>query len=502
MTELIDEKMMLFDKYLDRSHMDKKAYQYDGVKWCLKNELNLEKVEPKVGDSFAQLFPKDVRGGFIADEMGLGKTIMMIGTMVCNYLTRTLIVLPPVLIDQWYLQIYRTTGHKALIYHGANKKKISIDVLLRATIVITTYGAVTMTKKKLIAVKNSPDLLTDLHKVDWSRIIFDEAHHLRNVNTCWRSVKLLRSDIRWLVSGTPIQNRKKDFYNLCSILNLPASFYTKSENLPLLARLYILKRTKKQVGIEIPDVVIDKNIVDWTNKREKEMSEEIHSALGFSNVSIKKNQHLVNMIGDKGILALMLRARQSCILPKLLEPAVAKLALATAGLKGDNYKEALQSSSKLDSVIDKILANKDNGNGKIVFCHFREEIDTIAQRLRDGGVVKIATFDGRIASGKRQGILNDKNDVLILQIQTGCEGLNLQENYSEIYFVSPHWNPAVEEQAIARCHRIGQKKEVVVNRFEMGNFVKGVDQQVDTRTVDNYVGAVQDCKKKIAGEII
>jgi len=60
----------------------------------------------------------------------------------------------------------------------------------------------------------------------------------------------------------------------------------------------------------------------------------------------------------------------------------------------------------------------------------------------------------------------------------------------------------VEEQAIARCHRIGQKKEVVVNRFEMGNFVKEVDQQVETRTVDNYVGAVQDCKKKIASEII
>jgi len=506
--DVIDEKMKLFDKYLDRSHMDKKAYQYDGVKWCLKNELlqpllfitackKEEQNKDKNKVDFAPLFPKVDKGGFIADEMGLGKTIMMIGTMVCNYLPRTLIVLPPILIDQWYLQIYRTTGHKALIYHGVHKKKITLEELMRATIVITTYGAVTMTKKKLIEVKSSSDKLTDMHKVDWSRIIFDEAHHLRNANTCWKSVKLLRGDIRWLVSGTPIQNRKQDFYNLCSILNLPASFYTKSENLPLLARMYILKRTKKQVGIEIPDVVLDKNIVNWTNKREKEMSEEIHSALGFSNVLIKENQRLVNMIGDKGILSLMLRARQSCILPKLMEPLIAKFCL-----KGDNYKEALQSSSKLDSVIDKILANKDNGNGKIVFCHFREEIDTIAQRLRDGGISKIATFDGRVSSGKRQGILNEKNDVLILQIQTGCEGLNLQENYSEIYFVSPHWNPAVEEQAIARCHRIGQKKEVVVNRFEMGNFVKDVHQQVDTRTVDNYVGAVQDCKKKIAGEII
>jgi SNF2 family DNA or RNA helicase len=89
-----------------------------------------------------------------------------------------------------------------------------------------------------------------------------------------------------------------------------------------------------------------------------------------------------------------------------------------------------------------------------------------------------------------------------LQIQTGCEGLNLQENYSEIYFVSPHWNPAIEEQAIARCHRIGQMKEVTVTRFEMSNFVKDEDQEMETRTVDNYVNSVQDIKRKIIDEFI
>ena len=303
--------------------MDKKQYQYDGVAWCLRNEFQpLKKVDPNLlleketqKEDFAPLFQKVDkvdkvdRGGFIADEMGLGKTIMMIGVMLCNYVKRTLIVLPPILIDQWFLQIYRTTGHKALIYHGANKKKITLDILMGATIVITTYGAITMTKKNLDLVKSSSDLLSDkltiLHRVDWSRIVFDEAHHLRNANTCWKSAKLLRANIRWLVSGTPIQNRKRDFYNLCSILNMPASFYTKSENLPLLAQLYILKRTKKQVGIQIPDAVIDKNIVDWTNKREKELAEEIHSGLGFSNVSYNDSYSMVRMLSDKGVLPLL-----------------------------------------------------------------------------------------------------------------------------------------------------------------------------------------------------
>jgi len=121
--------------------------------------------------------------------------------------------------------------------------------------------------------------------------------------------------------------------------------------------------------------------------------------------------------------------------------------------------------------------------------------------LRAGGMTQVATFDGRTSGGKRFDILNDKNEALILQIQTGCEGLNLQENYSEIYFISPHWNPAVEDQAIARCHRIGQTKPVIVQRFEMCSFAPN-EAEEETRTVDNYVVAVQDIKRNIAEECI
>jgi len=162
----------------------------------------------------------------------------------------------------------------------------------------------------------------------------------------------------------------------------------------------------------------------------------------------------------------------------------------------DKYRKALEQNSKMDAAIKKILERKDNGNGKIIFCHFREEMDTIKQRLHDGGIEKIATFDGRVNNKMRNTILTMQNDVLILQIQTGCEGLNLQENYNEVYFISPHWNPAIEEQAVARCHRIGQKKEVFVFRFEMGNFTN------DANTLEHYVDSVQIIKKKISEEIL
>ena len=122
----LEERMERFDKYLDRSNMDHKQYQKDGVRWILNNELRDDPV-------------CSIRGGFIADEMGLGKTIMMIGTMLCNFVAKTLVVVPPVLIDQWYIQIYRTTGHKPLIYHGDDKKKITIEELNNNKIVINTY---------------------------------------------------------------------------------------------------------------------------------------------------------------------------------------------------------------------------------------------------------------------------------------------------------------------------------------------------------------------------
>jgi SNF2 family DNA or RNA helicase len=434
-----------FNNYLRRSGLEEKEYQHEGVAWCYKNETSLDLL---------------VHGGFIVDEMGLGKTIVMIGLFVCHYLPRTLIVLPPVLIDQWFKQIQRTTGHSSIVF---KKSKTTLEQLNSAHIVITTYGALVR------------DCL--LHQVDWSRIVFDEAHHIRNEKTqVFQGAKKLKSPIRWLVSGTPIQNSKRDFYSLCSALNLKPAFYKNPANLRTIATCYMLRRTKVDVGIILPQLTINNHIIKWKDERERRLSNQIHASFHFSKGD-KGEGEGEGEANEMSLLCRFIRAKQSCVLPRLVP-----------------FGNHVKSTSKMDYVVEMLIERKDNERGKLVFCHFREEIDEIARRLVHH--LRVATFDGRNSHEERILILNSKLDVLILQIQTGCEGLNLQEHYSEIYFVSPHWNPAVEDQAIARCHRIGQTKTVDVFRFEMEGFNK--EDDIGSPSIDNYVTSVQDNKRNVA----
>ena len=216
--------------------------------------------------------------------------------------------------------------------------------------------------------------------------------------------------------------------------------------------------------------------------------------LQFSRVN---KMNINNTIAALGVstLPLLVRARQSCVYPPLIANQFQRLVEAGILDNDDRIHEGLLGESKIHKVSEMICKNARNGHKKLVFCHYRGEIDIIAEKLTETGMT-VLTFDGRIQQNQRHDILNSDCDVLIMQIQTGCEGLNLQQ-FSEIYFVSPHWNPAVEDQAVARCHRMGQEKEVRVYRFNMVGF----DENMATRTLDEYSAAVQEVKRGICSEI-
>jgi len=439
-----------FHDFLTHAGLQHKDYQTQGIRFCLQSEMR------------ATIDETYVRGGIVADEMGLGKTIMMIGLTISNFKKRTLIVLPVALVKQWEQQILKNAGHHALVYYGAEKRKITPEMLADAPIVITTYGHMIRRHSN-----NHP-----LYALKWDRVIFDEAHHVRGRNTqIFKSVQTLSVNIRWFVTGTPIQNSIHDLYALCALLGLPSWYYANKDNLREIVKTYVLKRTKKSVGLSLPPLTTKTIVVKWDSQEEMILSRNLHSGIGCLNVPAladqEQDQDHANISTPAWFpepspvkIGRMIQAKQSCIYPRL---ACRKSVPQMPSTEDENY------SSKISKVVRTILSRKDNGKRKIVFCHFRGEIDYIQSRLTTAFPSLVVRYlDGRTSENERRVILAPDAgvDVLILQIQTCCEGLNLQQ-FSEVYFVSPDWNPAVEDQAIARCHRFGQTEPVSVFRFVM-----------------------------------
>jgi len=452
---------MEFKDFIKYSNLEYKEYQNEGVNWCVNREDSSDYC----------------KGGIIADEMGLGKTIMMIGTMLKNFKLPSLIVLPVFLLEQWCEQIYKTTGHRALIYYGKLKKNITSEILSRSPIVLTTYGTVLTDAVKYKVLSN----------VSWFRLICDEAHHMRNSKgQIKKAVSNLKSEITWLISGTPIQNHINDLYSLFDILKISNKVFTKIENLRDIMNKIILKRTKKEVGLDLPEMNIIRMNTKWSNDSERNISEDIHDKLSFSQ--LKQKEVTQNMR-----LAMLTYARMVCIYPGMISKHVEKL--KSFGYIRDNSISGVNFNSKMDKVIDTIVERKNNGNKKILFTNYKEEIDYIMNKLKSNEI-RAKYIDGRISKKTRGIILSSELDVLVLQIKTGNEGLNLQE-YNEVYFVTPQWNPRVEEQAIARCHRMGQQKKVHVFRFVMNSF----DDNMKTQNIEMYSEKIQEKKREIEDKI-
>ncbi len=493
-TEMVNKKMKRFQIFVESAGFSAKDYQEQGVRWCLRKELK---------DRSLSTARVEKRGGFLTDEMGLGKTMMMIGTIFANHLPgrSTLIVLPVALIKQWQAEIFRTTGNEAVIYHGQGKSRITQKDLEDAPIVLTSYGSLSP------SIKNS--LLT---RVDWFRVVFDEAHHLRNSDTnIFLGAKSLQFKIGWLVTGTPIQNKFKDFVTLASILNMTMSLKDETEITSIMEDC-IMKRTKKSVGIDLPDFVEENVLVSWGSESERCISEEFHP-LNFIRISDdfdinteKRSCAISNAVQDiyqidSKRLVQMIKSRQMCILPKLakglldkiqpmLEEKISQMpedSPECAYLKNtiESIKKIDTYSSKMNAVVEKLLNSGECG--KLIFCQFRDEMDELRKRLIDNGIrhENIGIIDGRLSLRKRNELIQSHPTFLILQIQTTNEGLNLQEHYSQIYFVSPNWNPAVEYQSISRCHRIGQEHQVFVFRFQMDSVSQM--ERYEQISIDKYI---------------
>ncbi len=538
-----------YDEYIQQSGLEAKGYQREGVEFCLRREAAAAAV----------------RGGIIADEMGLGKTMMMMGLILANLAAyrRTLIVVPVALIAQWVAQIKRTiidSGVKSdlsvFVFHGsAGKRRVVLsdtrDGIVwchrppknaaaaagRAIdIVITTYGCVAMeepsktpSKTPAKTPKAAPALSILTFRPD--RVIFDEAHHLRNkasriFNGAMRVVAAgvaVRRPSVWIVTGTPIQNKISDLKSLCYVLGFGMGDLWTEEKRRAIRDEYVLRRTKVSVGMvagagveaeatagveaavcapRLQSLKHYKSQVPWGSENELSLSREIHRAAKNTNDRAER-------------LKLYTRMRQMCVWPALLQSETTKD--ADYGLSKEEYKIAVSNQSKLDRVVatmaaEAVAAGTAGAERKsLVFCHYTREMTRLRDMLLRGGEDDVAIIDGRVTGRERERILAAAPKVLILQIRTCSEGLNLQ-SYSDVYFISPHWNPCVEDQAIARCYRMGQTNGVRVFRFYMTDFVaERSGSEVDAviagesesiSTLDHKCEEIQERKRVLCDEFL
>ena len=463
----VETSLDRFVGWLDEAGLNTKEYQKEGLKRMVFLEND---DEPLYG----------CRGGFLADEMGLGKTIQMLGLILCNPVGRTLIVVPRALLDQWETAMIKFLGHHPLVYHGTRKEEKDIK---SSPVVLTTYGTAGTRMTKDGKEINSP--LIDL---SWGRVIYDEAHHMRNSKTgSFIGASKLKAKFKWFVTGTPIQNSVGDIYSLMRLFGIDRDIYGMPEGLRRISQHFCIRRTKKEVGIDLVPVKKHHIKVSWETDEELNLASDIHSTISFSKITAGNVDKLIAYLTHHHLPAL-LRMRQSCIHMGMLKNAATKM-LEHGLLEESDVRDGLHRSSKMNAVLKTLDERKENKNNKIVFCHFHFEIDLLQAKLTEMGL-KVAVVDGRTPGSERDMIFTSVYDVLILQIQSSCEGLNLQ-SYNEIYFTSPHWNPAVVDQAIARAHRIGQEKEVHVFEFEMDGFDEG------TLSIDTYCFMIQKKKREM-----
>jgi len=451
-----------FKRWCDIKGLAIKPHQVHGKNWCLGKEFN-------------------EGGGILADEMGLGKTIVMCSLMKLNFQERNLIVVPRSLLRQWKFILNKLMGNECngiFVFHGNNIRFRDSEEISEWNVVLTTYGMISTRKKAY----KSP-----LWGVDWCRVIYDEAHNLRDMKSnMFAGAIKIKSKIKWMVTGTPIQNKPQDIVSLARLLG---EGIRGNEHLKEFIGNRVLRRTKKGLGIEMPKIETNNIDVNFMSDEEERLSKAIHSRCGFTNVTITNVDKEIHLMEGPNPLVMYIRSRQMCVYPRLVVDNWEQIKENDEMLEDCDFDE-IQTRSKIDTIVEKIK-NEKKEDKKIVFCHYRKEIDCFKEILEQNGF-SVCILDGRTKKSKFDKICKSTAyDVLLGQIKTVSEGLNLQQ-YSQVYFTSPHWNPAMEDQCIARCHRIGQKKNVQVFKFVM----KWSNKENGDMTLDEYANIVQEKKRE------
>lgn len=423
-------------------------------------------------------------GGCLADDMGLGKTIQTLAMLQklkeeseqANTKATSLIIMPTSLIYNWLNEAKKFTPDLKILKHTGTFRDKDIEKFINYDIVITTYG-ITRVDAELLS------------KFYFNYIILDESQNIKNASSkSFKAVRSLKSKNKLILSGTPVENSVSDLWTQLTFLNPgllgTQSFFIeeyvnaiekrkdeeKARKLQALIKPFILRRTKEQVASELPSKTEQIFYCD--------MSED-QAAIYEKTKSAYRNDLLISL--DDGTFA----KKQV----QLLQGLTALRQLANHPALIDS--EYTSDSGKFENVIY-TLENVLNGGHKVlIFSQFVKHL-TIFKKYFEKNNLAFAYLDGNTTN--RGDVVaefqnNDKIKLFLISIKAGGVGLNLtQADY--VFILDPWWNPAVEQQAIDRTHRIGQEKKVFIYKF------------IAKDTVEEKILALQNRKKRLANSLI
>ncbi|MDQ0641764.1 superfamily II DNA or RNA helicase [Pedobacter sp. W3I1] len=423
-------------------------------------------------------------GGCLADDMGLGKTIQTLAMLqkvkeddqLLETQTTSLIIMPTSLIYNWLTEAKKFTPKLKILAHTGTNRNKDVANFANYDIIITTYG---VTRVDVDELKN----------FYFNYIILDESQNIKNpASKSFKAVRSLKSKHKLILSGTPVENSVSDLWSQLTFLNpgllgTQAFFYEeyvqaiekkkdeeKARKLQSIIKPFVLRRTKEQVAAELPPKTEQVIYCD--------MSED-QAAYYEKTKSAYRNDLLQSM--DDGTFA------QKQV--QLLQGLTALRQLANHPIMIDSAY--VSDSGKFENVIHTLDNVLKGGHKVLVFSQFVKHLDIFKKHF-EAEHIPFAYLDGstrnrgEIVSEFQQ---NTELKVFLISIKAGGVGLNLtQADY--VFILDPWWNPAVEQQAIDRTHRIGQDKKVFIYKF------------IAKDTVEEKILALQNRKKSLANSLI
>ncbi len=420
--------------------------------------------------------------GVLADDMGLGKTVQALAHLLYEKehgrMTKaSLIIAPTSLMGNWFEEAARFAPElKVLIFHGSDRHRVNFD---EYDLVISTYGLIQRDKLRFL-------------DYTFYYLILDEAQFIKNARTkTTQIVQQLRAKHRLCLTGTPVENHLGELWSLFHFLmpgllgdakqfrqffRVPIEKQGDTERRELLARRvqpFMLRRTKNQVARELPAKTEMTRMVELSGTQR-----DLYEAIRMSMEKKVRDAIAKQGLGKSQIILLdaLLKLRQVCCDPRLLSMPEASMAHGN--------------SAKLDTLMELLDNLMEEGRSVLVFSQFTSMLKLIEAELisREYDYLKLTG-----QTQNRQALVRRFQDgeapIFLISLKAGGTGLNLTRADTVILY-DPWWNPAVQDQATDRSHRIGQENPVFVYKL------------ITVGTVEEAILAIQVKKRALFDGIL